>query len=342
MHLHPKLNAFIEQKRSELKERPAIAASTFGFGPGQLIGSLPNPTQVLQCYGPVVGPSLPDHPVADGVVHIGLESSLTSTQPLQGLPASSASRPCAFGRSLLQRGSYLAELVSNECYLFATEFLSLRSHSDIRSAQVDSENLYGILNLRRLRTNLNLQIISAIGAFAKRCSLWVNAFQQSSLIVANVQPELLPAFHHGQCDRPVCLSKRKSAAVIGGTGRGKTFNRLILPLRRLPVGTDSPNGMNGQLRGKARFSSRSLVNQRLNRYLIGQVLWGIGIHILTAFSKLNQHGLKFFNLVRQYIQLAANRKDLGHFQLVKFSSPSITSCSQFIPHLLREEGNPCD
>lgn len=138
MQPHPKPNTLVEQEFPELEKGPAIASAAFSFGARQLVCSLSDTCQVFNGDRPVSSLSPLDQPIADGVVLVSLKSSFPSTQPSLELPTSSTATSRALGRLLLQRGSHLAELVSNLRYLFATKFLSFRSYNNIDPAQINS------------------------------------------------------------------------------------------------------------------------------------------------------------------------------------------------------------
>ncbi|MFB8791073.1 MAG: hypothetical protein U7123_20045 [Potamolinea sp.] len=87
--------------------------------------------------------------------------------------------------------------------------------------------------------------------------------------------------------------------------------------RRLAIGTDPADSMDGHLSRQPRVFPRFLVNQGLYGYLVGQLLWSLLIDVLAAASKSTKDYIKFFNLVWRYFKFAANCEDLGHFQRVK-------------------------
>jgi hypothetical protein len=88
--LHPLFQALVSQQQTELVECPAIASPPFPFGAKHLVGTFPDPGQLLQGNGLVFGFGLFGQSTADGVIHLGLEASFSSTQPCQELSASSA------------------------------------------------------------------------------------------------------------------------------------------------------------------------------------------------------------------------------------------------------------
>ena len=109
----------------------------------------------------------------------------------------------------------------------------------------------------------NLEIVRTINSLCQSCGFRFLYFQQSSLVVAYMQSKPFSTLQHGESYSPVFFSKRKAPTVISCTRRGKLLNQIALLLSRLTVGTNAPNGMNGQLRRQTRMCFRSHVDQRL-------------------------------------------------------------------------------
>jgi hypothetical protein len=68
--LHPKLDALVFQKPSQLEKCPTIGASAFRFAAGQSIGALSNSSQVFERNRLVVLFGVLNQSIADGVIHL--------------------------------------------------------------------------------------------------------------------------------------------------------------------------------------------------------------------------------------------------------------------------------
>ena len=317
--IHAKLYRFINEELTQLKKRPTVTSTSLCFRAWLLVGAFSDARQVFQSYSLFGASGVLDESAANGMVYLCLESSFSPTQPLQDLSRSTASRPCAFGRFLLQRRPHTAISVTNLGYFSSTKLFSIRGDGYVCSAQVNTQNFIRLFRTWWLRFKLNLQVVSAIFSLNQHCRFRVFSCQQMTLIVTDEQREFFSSLHHGQANNPVFFLKGESPGVIGGTGRSETPDRSILLFSRLAVGTNPADSMDGHLSRQPIVFSCFLVNQGLYGYLVGQLWVGVLVHILTAARKSMKHRIKFFNLLRRYFEFAANREDLRHFQLVKIA-----------------------
>ncbi len=315
--IYAKLYRLICEKLAQLVERPTITSTSLCFRAWLLIGALRNACQIFQGNRLACSLSVLDESVANRVIHQCLKSSLTPTQPLQDLAASTPTRSCAFGSFLLQRSSDTGIFIPNLSYLFSTKLVSIGGNCNVCSAQINSQNLIRLFGFWWLRLQLNLQVVIAIFALYQYCRFWVSPSQQMPLIVTNVQREFFSSLHHGQSNRPVFFSKGESSTVVGCTGWGKSLNGSVLLLGCLAVSANPTNGVDGHLSRQPRIVPCFFVNQGLHSNLVCQFWVGVVVHVLAAASKSTKHRVKFFNLLRRHFEFAANREDLRHFQVVK-------------------------
>lgn len=73
---HPKLNALVGQKLSQLVETPRVTSASVYLGSRQLVSAFPNPCQVFQGKTSVISFSFLYQLIANGVIGVTLKTSL--------------------------------------------------------------------------------------------------------------------------------------------------------------------------------------------------------------------------------------------------------------------------
>ncbi|QFS43682.1 hypothetical protein GXM_01155 [Nostoc sphaeroides CCNUC1] len=99
-HLNSFFDTLVLKEASQLIKRPRIRPSALNFTSRLSISALSNPSQVFNSDNRFGVFGLLNNRNADLMVEPLLKSSLTPRQPLQNLPRTTASRPCAYDMTI--------------------------------------------------------------------------------------------------------------------------------------------------------------------------------------------------------------------------------------------------
>jgi hypothetical protein len=305
-------HTFVSQELAQLVERPTVGTSAFCLASWLLVRAFSNACQLFDSNTPAIGFGLFDESVTNGVIDVGLEPSFPARQPLLKLPHPSASTSCAFRSFVLKLRSLFGALVSEICQLLSTELFSLGSVCNIRAAKIYSQTFSHFFQLRRCGLDLNIDVVGAIFALGKRGRSWFRFRKQVPLVVANRHRDLFASIQQDQPNNPFFGIEAKDLGIIINTCGCKTLNRSALHLGCLTVGTDTGNGTNRQIGRKAKECAAVIVNKRLHRCLIRQLLRRAGVNPSAGIRKCFECCVNLQGLFSRWVKLARYRQYLLH------------------------------
>lgn len=162
----------------------------------------------------------------------------------------------------------------------------------------------------------------------RRC--WFFAFEFTSLVVTNIQLNMLPAFHQGKTNSPVFLPKSKNSSVVVGTSRFEKFNWLVLLFGSFAVSSHPGTSPDRQISRQTKQRTQVLINQVLNCGFACYLGLNLLIGIVTSIRKRFQCCLNLGNLLRSRVKLANQCVRVG--EKVSFSASPSKPCLQVSLH----------
>ena len=175
---------------------PRVTSTPFSFCSRQLVSSFADTTKVFKCNDLAIGFSLLHQLIADCMILMGLKTSLFTGQLFQQFPTTSTGTACAFRGFLLELGSQVAVMVTNNSNLFSAISIILRGNAYISPSQIAAQHFIRFLGVVRCRFELNIQIISTVISFYQSSCFGFLSFQQSQLVVTNLQIKPFTSTHY--------------------------------------------------------------------------------------------------------------------------------------------------
>ena len=313
---YPKLNALIDQELPQLVKAPTVTSTPLSLSSRQLVGALSNPAQVFKSNDLVLCFGFFNQLIADYVVLMCLKAFLLARQLFQQLSATSARTARAFRGFSLEFCSQIAVMVAYFSYLFSAISIILRGNNNISSTQIATQNFIRFWRQIWCRFKLNIQVIATIFSFGQSSRLGLLSFEQSKLVIANVESKALPPAQQSQANCPVFLSKTERSRVISCRSWSKTCNWFSIFFRRFSVAAHATNSMNSQLCGQTKPSPNVMVAKRLHSYFVSQFRIKSLIHVLASIRKRLQCFLNFGELFGANVQFAGYGQDLLHTPII--------------------------
>lgn len=210
-----------------------------------------------------------------GAPPIGLETLLSTRQPLLKLPHPAASTSCAFRGFVLKLRSGPGITVSNLLQLLSTEFFSLRSVCNICTTKIHTQTVGRLFRFGWLRFDLNVDVIGAIFALHQRCRSWLLSLKQVPLVVANRHHDVLAASNKRDAHSPLLLDQDKNSCIVLDACGRKDFDKSAFQLGGLAVGANPTECLLGEVCRKAKQGTGFVVKAGLHTQSITALGWNL-------------------------------------------------------------------